>query len=49
MIDQLRQVVLWQAGPDWGKVGLLWLSGIIMFQIGFWGFQKLRMDFADVL
>ena len=49
VIDQLRQLVLWQTGPDWGKVGLLWLSGIIIFQIGFWIFQKLRMDFADVL
>ncbi len=49
IVDQLRQVVLWQTVPDGRTILLLWVSGLMVFQGGYWVFQRLRPDFADVL
>jgi len=48
-VDQLRQVVLWQTAPVGERVLYIWVSSLVIFQVGYWVFQRLRMDFADVL
>jgi lipopolysaccharide transport system permease protein len=48
-IDQVRQVVIWGAMPDWSALGLWFLVGLTIAWLGFWWFQRTRVGFADVL
>ena len=49
IVDQLRQAILWQEIPDRNILIMLWISSLVVFQLGYWVFQRLRSDFADVL
>lgn len=49
IVDQLRQAILWQEIPDRDILIILWISSLVVFQLGYWVFQRLRSDFADVL
>jgi len=49
IVDQLRQAILWQEIPDQNILIMLWISSLVVFQLGYWVFQRLRSDFADVL
>ncbi len=49
IIDQLRKTALWQVEPDYVSLGFLWISGFLIFQVGFWVFRRLRPDFADLV
>ena len=49
IVDQLRQAILWQEIPDRNILIMLWVSSLVVFQLGYWVFQRLRSDFADVL
>ena len=49
IVDQLRQAILWQEIPDRDILIMLWVSSLVVFQLGYWIFQRLRSDFADVL
>ena len=49
IVDQLRQAILWQEIPDRNILIMLWVSSLVVFQAGYWVFQRLRSDFADVL
>ena len=49
IVDQLRQAILWQEIPDPDILIMLWVSSLVVFQVGYWVFQRLRSDFADVL
>ena len=49
IVDQLRQAILWQEIPDRDILIMLWVSSLVVFQLGYWVFQRLRSDFADVL
>ena len=35
--------------PDWTMVGASWLTGLVIFQLGFCIFMRLRRRFADVV
>lgn len=48
-IEQLRDVMLWGKGINWGDWGISLLLGCITCLIGFWWFQKTRKGFSDVL
>ena len=49
IVDQLRQAILWQEIPDRNILIMLWISSLVVYQLGYWVFQRLRSDFADVL
>ena len=49
IFDQLRQAILWQEIPDRNILIMLWISSLVVYQLGYWVFQRLRSDFADVL
>lgn len=49
VIDNVRNLLLFNAGPDLPALALSWLTGIIVFQAGYLVFAGTRRRFADVL
>ena len=49
LIDETRKVVLLHEYPDWLFLGLSYLVGIVVLQLGFTWFTKTKKGFADVL
>ncbi|MBT4607372.1 MAG: ABC transporter permease [Thiotrichales bacterium] len=49
IIEQTRQVVLEGAWPDWGTIGMMWLTALVVAIAGAYIFHLLRRGFADVL
>lgn len=49
VIEGLRTVMIEGAPPDWHSLGLLWVVALVVLQLGWWWFQRLREGFADVL
>ncbi len=48
-IEQLRDVLMWGKLPDWHGLIISYVAGVAVAWIGFYGFQKARRGFADVL
>jgi lipopolysaccharide transport system permease protein len=49
IIEQTRDVLLWQKLPDWQGLSLYYLISLLIAISGFWWFNKTRKGFADVL
>jgi len=49
IIEQTRNVLVWQTLPDFSGLGWYALAGIAVAWLGFLWFQKTRKGFADVL
>jgi len=49
IIEQSRKVLLFGEMPDWTGLLLYTIFSILVAWVGFWGFQKTRRGFADVL
>ncbi len=49
VIVNTRNIFFKPGGPDWTMVGASWLTGLIVFQLGFCIFMRLRRRFADVV
>lgn len=49
LIDETRKVVLLHQFPDWLFLGISYLIGIAILQLGFTWFTKTKKGFADVL
>ncbi|WP_336603250.1 ABC transporter permease [Mizugakiibacter sediminis] len=49
IIDQARNVMLWQEFPDWSGLGLYCLLALCVAYLGHAFFEKTRRGFADVL
>ena len=49
MIDQARDVLLWERLPDWTGLGYYLLGSLVIFYAGFAFFAATRRGFADVL
>lgn len=49
IIAESRNVLIFGNTPDWPRLGIALLVGLLMAFAGFWWFQKTRKGFADVL
>lgn len=49
IIEQSRKVLLFGEIPDWTGLLLYTIFSVLIAWVGFWGFQKTRRGFADVL
>lgn len=49
IIEQTREVLIWNRAPDWAGLGLYLLAGALVAWAGLFWFQKTRKGFADVL
>ena len=49
IIEQTREVVIWNRAPDWGGLAIYSLAGALIAWAGHYWFQKARKGFADVL
>lgn len=49
VIEQSRNVLIWEKSPDWGVLLVYTLGSIAVMWIGYIWFQKTRKGFADVL
>jgi lipopolysaccharide transport system permease protein len=49
IIDQGRNVVLWDVAPDWAGLGLYMLGSLVVAVVGFAWFSATRRGFADVV
>jgi lipopolysaccharide transport system permease protein len=48
-IEQARDVVLWGEGPSWTGLGLFLLASLLVLQVGYSTFRRVRRKFADVV
>jgi len=48
-IEQVRDILIWNRGPDWAGLALDMLAGTSIACAGLFWFQKARKGFADVL
>jgi len=48
-IEQSRQVLVWGAVPDWGKLAIFTLIGFLLVWLGWRFFTQARRRYADVL
>jgi lipopolysaccharide transport system permease protein len=48
-VDNLRQIILWGADPNWGYVLYSYGIGMVVLLGGAWFFNRLRPGFADVV
>ncbi|CAG4887801.1 ABC transporter permease [Paraburkholderia saeva] len=48
-VIQLRNLMLWGKPFQWEEWALSLVIGLVIFQIGYWWFQKSRRGFADVV
>jgi lipopolysaccharide transport system permease protein len=49
IIEESRNVLLMGHMPQWDRLGIALIVGVLMAVVGFWLFQKTRKGFADVL
>ena len=49
IITESRKVLIFGNTPDWPRLGIALLVGLLMAFAGFWWFQKTRKGFADVI
>lgn len=49
IIEQAREVLIWQRLPDWFGLGVYFVYSIVVAWLGLSWFQKTRRGFADVL
>lgn len=49
LIEATRGAMLYGRWPDWTTLAALWLTGAAVAWLGFYGFQRTRRGFADVL
>jgi lipopolysaccharide transport system permease protein len=49
IIEQSREVLIWERLPDWAGLGIYTLAATIVAWAGYAWFQKTRKGFADVL
>jgi lipopolysaccharide transport system permease protein len=49
IIAESRKVLIFGNMPDWPRLGIAMLVGLLMAFAGFWWFQKTRKGFADVI
>lgn len=49
IIEQTREVLIWNRAPDWAGLGLYLFAGAFIAWAGLFWFQKTRKGFADVL
>ncbi|MFB0845131.1 ABC transporter permease [Paenibacillus oleatilyticus] len=49
IVDNMRKIVIWGIEPDMTLWGYQLIGSIILLQIGYWWFMKLRKGFADVI
>jgi len=49
IIDQARNVLLWNRMPDWQGMGYYMLVGLAIFYLGYLAFSATRKGFSDVL
>lgn len=49
IIENARNVLLWGEMPNWGALMMYSVVSLVVFLVGFVGFQALRKGFADVL
>jgi len=49
IIEQSRKVLIFGEIPDWSSLIFYTICSIFIAWVGFWGFQKMRGGFADVL
>jgi lipopolysaccharide transport system permease protein len=48
-VIQLRNLMLWGKGFEWGAWTISLIIGLLVCQLGYWWFQKTRRGFADVV
>jgi lipopolysaccharide transport system permease protein len=49
VIEQSRQVIIFNQMPDWQSLGIYYLFALFVFIGGYYFFEKLRRGFADVI
>ncbi len=49
VIEQTRGLLIWGTLPDWNALGVYWGVSLVVAATGFYGFQKTRKGFADVI
>ncbi|MBO7088792.1 MAG: ABC transporter permease, partial [Lentisphaeria bacterium] len=49
VIVNTRTIFFKPMAPNWTLVGASWLTGVVIFQLGFCIFMRLRRRFADVV
>ncbi|MSP87958.1 MAG: ABC transporter permease [Alphaproteobacteria bacterium] len=49
IIEETRAVLLWGRLPDWSGLALYALIGLVVAWLGYWGFERTRRGFADVV
>ena len=49
LVEATRGFALWGQLPDWSRLAVTFLGGLIVFQLGYLFFMKSRHAFADVL
>lgn len=49
IIEQTRNIVIFGKLPQWQHLGVFFMVSICIAYVGFWGFQKTKDGFADVL
>lgn len=49
IVESVRKVVIYDQWPDWGDLGVGFLISIVLFQVGYFVFMKVKRGFADVL
>ncbi|MDD9266620.1 ABC transporter permease [Paenibacillus sp. GCM10023248] len=49
IVDNMRKIIIWGMKPDMALWGYQIIGSIILLQIGYWWFMKLRKGFADVI
>ena len=49
VIEQTRGLLIWGTLPVWNALGVYWGVSLVVAATGFYGFQKTRKGFADVI
>ena len=49
IIQEMRNVVLYNIWPDWHMLGIIFIGSLVVFQLGYAWFMKTKRGFADVL
>ena len=49
VIEQTRGLLIWGTLPDWNALGVYWGVSLVVAATGFYGFQKTRKGFGDVI
>jgi len=49
IIQETRNVVLYNIWPDWRMLGIIFIVSLVVFQLSYAWFMKTKRGFADVL